>query len=140
MRSGEAWQDQQQQKKYQQCDEEQQNKGFKVKITSMNNAAGNGMNGISGDNNTKDALTMMVREMKRLLPWLSKRETLLAPYAWLARDIHSELQLLEVQQRNLSTLQPKIGHLLRTVTLPDAEDELLDGLDRYIHELPTHPI
>lgn len=139
VRAAEAEQHQQQQKQHQQRDEEQQNQGHKRKVTSINDAAVIGINGIAGNIKTNDPLTLLVKEVTRVEPWLSKSETLLAPYARLARDIHSEVQLLEVQRRNVSALQAELGHLVSAVTLSDAEDELLADLDCDIHDLSPHP-
>lgn len=139
VRAAEAEQQQQQQKQHEQLDEELQNPGHKRKVTPIKHAAVSGINCVSGNIKSNDPLTLLVTEVTRVEPWLSKSETLLAPYARLARDIHSEVQLLEVQRRNVSALQAELGHLVSAVTLSDAEDELLADLDRDIHDLSPHP-
>lgn len=70
----------------------------------------------------------LIEAMVTAEPWLLKSQTLLAPYADLAEDLHLGVQLLETQMRNMRGLDNVLTYLLGTLAFEYAEQSLVDGI------------
>lgn len=70
----------------------------------------------------------LVETMTVAEPWLLKCQTLLAPYAELANDIHRSAQLLETQMKNMNALEQVLSELLETLTFDHSEQSLVDDI------------
>lgn len=80
------------------------------------------------ENDGKWPYNGLIEAMTAAEPWLLKCQTLLAPYADLAEDLHLGVELLETQMRNMKELDKVLTNLLSTLAFEYAEQSLVDGI------------
>lgn len=80
------------------------------------------------EGNGKWPYSGLVEAMTSAEPWLLKCQTLLAPFADLAEDLHSGVELLEIQMKNMRILDVILSRLLDTLTFEHTEQSLVDGI------------
>lgn len=89
-------------------------------------------------NHDCDPYEVLIKSVTQAGSWLEKNETLLAPYASLAKDLNDQVNLLELQRKNVLNLEAQLDGLLGAISFNQTEQELIQDLD--LMDLPNDPV